>query len=81
MRLKDFLPLILNKGNYPLYRTYYVRILQERKTRYEVVLDESFHGKAQDVPYYLLDKEIKVLRACRHGNFVIHLVSKEGENE
>ena len=75
MKLKDFLPLILNKGNYP-----YVRILQERKTRYEVVLDEPFRGKAQDMPYRLLDKEIEVVRACC-GDFEIHLVSKKEEKE
>lgn len=67
MRLKDFLPLILKNGNYP-----YIRILQQRKTCYEV----AFHGKAQDVPYRLLDKEIEVIRACC-GEFEVHLVSEE----
>lgn len=75
MKLKDFLSLILNKGNYP-----YVRILQERKIHDEMVLNESFHGKAQDVPYHLLDKEIEVIRACC-GDFEVRLVSKEGESE
>lgn len=74
MKIKDFLPVILNKNNYPD-----VRILEEARTR-EAGLLEPFYGKALNVPYCLLDRDIEVIRSCG-GCFEIHLEKKGESNE